>query len=199
MLLIDVIIWKVFFCEKLYCFVDGGGMYFEVFLLGGKYWWFKYCFVGKEKCLVLGVYFDVLFVVVWEKWDEVRKIFVGGVDFGEVKKVEKWVVFFVVINLFEVVVLGWMEECKFYVILGLWGKIKVWFVKDVFFWLGKCLIVEIDVFEVLIVFKCIDSWGVWFIVYKVCSEISWVFCYGIKEGYCKVDVVCDLIDVILLV
>jgi hypothetical protein len=34
--------------EKTYRLTDGGGMYLEVSLAGGKYWRMKYGFVGRE-------------------------------------------------------------------------------------------------------------------------------------------------------
>lgn len=51
----------------------------------------KYWFVGKEKKFLFGIYFDILFVEVCIKCDEVRKILVNDKDFGEVKKVELFV------------------------------------------------------------------------------------------------------------
>ena len=38
---------------------DGGGLYLEVAPSGGKWWWLKYRFDGKEKRLSLEVYPDV--------------------------------------------------------------------------------------------------------------------------------------------
>jgi hypothetical protein len=45
--------------EKTYRLTDGSGMYLEVSHSGGKYWWLKYRFAGKEKRLALGVYPEV--------------------------------------------------------------------------------------------------------------------------------------------
>jgi len=42
--------------NKPYKMSDGGGLYLEVSISGGKYWRLKYRFDGKEKRLAIGVY-----------------------------------------------------------------------------------------------------------------------------------------------
>lgn len=194
--LTDVTIRKASPREKPYRLADGGGMYLEVSPSGGKYWRFKYRFAGKEKRLALGVYPDVPLAAAREKRDEARKTLAGGVDPGEAKKAAKRATLLAATNSFEAVALGWMDERKPYVTSGSWEKTKARFVKDVFPWLGKRPIAEIDAPEVLTILKRIDSRGARFTAHKVRSEISRVFRYGIKEGYCKVDAARDLTDAI---
>ncbi len=99
-------------------------------------------------------------------------------------------------NSFEMVALGWMSERKSYVEIGQYEKTLARFKKDVFPWLGRLPIAEIDAPEVLAVLKRIDSRGARFTAHRVRSEISRTFRYGIKEGYCKNDPARDLIDAI---
>lgn len=42
--------------EKEYKLTDGGGLYLLIKPNGAKYWRFKYCVLGKEKKLSIGVY-----------------------------------------------------------------------------------------------------------------------------------------------
>ncbi len=67
---------------------------------------------------------------------------------------------------------------------------------DVFPWLGKRPIAEIDAPEILVVLKRVDGRGARFTAHRIRSEISRVFRYGIKEGHCKADPARDLVDAI---
>ena len=67
---------------------------------------------------------------------------------------------------------------------------------DVFPWLGKRPVIEIDAPEVLDVLKRIDGRGVRYCAHMVRAEISIVFRYGIRQGVCKFDPAQALIGVI---
>lgn len=67
---------------------------------------------------------------------------------------------------------------------------------DVFPWLGKRPIAEIDAPEILVVLKRVDGRGARITAHRIRSEISRVFRYGIKEGHCKADPARDLVDAI---
>jgi len=69
-------------------------------------------------------------------------------------------------------------------------------VNDVFPWLGKRPISEIDAPEILIVMRRIDSRGARFTAHRVRSEISRVFRYAIATGRAKADPARDLIGAI---
>jgi len=58
---------------------------------------------------------------------------------------------------------------------------------DVFPWLGKRPITEIDAPEILDVLKRIDNRGARYCAHKVRAEISMVFRYGVRQGVCKLD------------
>ncbi|MDF3081501.1 tyrosine-type recombinase/integrase [Burkholderia sola] len=194
--LTDVAIRKAVPRDKPYRLADGGGMYLEVSPAGGKYWRLKYRFAGKEKRLALGVYPDVPLAAARAKREDARKRLAAGIDPGEAKKADKRAARLAATNSFEMVALGWMDERKSYVEIGQYEKTLARFKKDVFPWLGKRPIAEIDAPEVLAVLKRIDSRGARFTAHRVRSEISRAFRYGIKEGYCKNDPARDLIDAV---
>ncbi|WP_369050630.1 tyrosine-type recombinase/integrase [Burkholderia gladioli] len=194
--LTDVAIRKAVPRDKPYRLADGGGMYLEVSPAGGKYWRLKYRFAGKEKRLALGVYPDVPLTAARAKREDARKRLAAGIDPGEAKKADKRAARLAATNSFEMVALGWMDERKSYVEIGQYEKTLARFKKDVFPWLGKRPIAEIDAPEVLAVLKRIDSRGARFTAHRVRSEISRAFRYGIKEGYCKNDPARDLIDAV---
>ncbi|SEB94694.1 tyrosine-type recombinase/integrase [Paraburkholderia caballeronis] len=194
--LTDVAIRKAAPRDKTYRLADGGGMYLEVSPAGGKYWRLKYRFAGKEKRLALGVYPDVPLAAARARRDEARRKLAAGIDPGEAKKAEKRAVRLAATNSFEMVALGWMAERKTYVEIGQYEKTLARFKKDVFPWIGKRSIAEIDAPEILAVLKRIDSRGARFTAHRVRSEVSRVFRYAIKEGYCKTDPARDLVDAI---
>ncbi|OJB36088.1 integrase [Burkholderia ubonensis] len=183
--------------EKPMRMFDGGGLYLEVAPSGGKWWRLKYRFAGKEKRISLGVYPDVSLAVARKKRDEARERLAAGIDPGEAKKADKRAARLAAANSFEAVARGWMDERKTVVEIGQYEKTLARFNNDVFPWLGKRPIAEIDAPEILAVLKRIDSRGARFTAHRVRSEISRVFRFAIKEGHCKADPARDLVDAIL--
>lgn len=175
---------------------DGGRMYLQLDRSGAKYWRMNYRFAGKDKTLALGVYPDVSLAVARKKRDEAREQLANGVDPSEAKKAGKRAVRLAAANSFEVVAHGWMDERKTYVEIGQYEKTLARFNADVFPWLGKRPIAEVDAPEILAVLKRIDGRGARFTAHRVRSEISRVFRYAIKEGHCKHDPARDLVDAI---
>nr|WP_217443953.1 integrase arm-type DNA-binding domain-containing protein [Burkholderia cepacia] len=175
---------------------DGGGLYLEIAPSGGKWWRLKYRFGGKEKRYSLGVYPEVTLATARKKRDEAREKLAAGIDPGEAKKAEKRASLLAAANSFEVVARGWMDERKTTVEPAQHAKTLARMENDVFPWLGKRPIAEIDAPEILVVLKRVDGRGARFTAHRIRSEISRVFRYGIKEGHCKADPARDLVDAI---
>jgi len=182
--------------EKPYRLTDGEGMYLEVSTAGGKYWRLKYRFGGKEKRLALGTYPKVTLAAARKRRDEARERLVAGIDPSEAKKVEKRTALLNAENSFEAVARDWLEERKSVVEPAQHVKTLARMENDVFPWLGKRPITQIDAPEILAVLKRIDSRGARFTAHRVRSEISRVFRYAIKEGRAKGDPAKDLIGAI---
>ncbi len=175
---------------------DGGGLYLEIAPSGGKWWRLKYRFGGKEKRYSLGVYPEVTLATARKKRDEAREKLAAGIDPGEAKKAEKRASLLAAANSFEVVARGWMDARKTTVEPAQHAKTLARMENDVFPWLGKRPIAEIDAPEILVVLKRVDGRGARFTAHRIRSEISRVFRYGIKEGHCKADPARDLVDAI---
>jgi integrase len=175
---------------------DGGRMYLQLDKSGAKYWRMNYRFASKDKTLALGVYPDVSLAAARKKRDQAREKLAAGIDPGVAKKAEKRAARIAAANSFETVANGWMEERKTVVEMAQHTKTLARFKSDVFPWLGKRPISEIDAPEILAVLKRIDGRGARFTAHRVRSEISRVFRYGIKEGFCKTDPARDLIGAI---
>ncbi|ABN90776.1 phage integrase [Burkholderia pseudomallei] len=181
---------------KPYKLTDGGGMYLLVQPNGAKYWRMAYRLHGKQKLLAIGVYPAVGLATARERRDDARKKVAAGIDPSAAKRVEKRVARLAASNTFEAVAHGWMNERKTVVEIGQYEKTLARFDSDVFPWLGKRPIAEVDAPEILTALKRIDSRGARYTAHRVRSEISRVFRYGIKEGYCKADPARDLVDAI---
>ncbi|WP_321819578.1 MULTISPECIES: tyrosine-type recombinase/integrase [unclassified Burkholderia] len=175
---------------------DGGGLYLEISPAGGKWWRLKYRFGGREKRISLGVYPDVSLQTARKRRAEARERLAVGTDPGEVKKADKRAAKLAASNSFEAVALAWMEERRASVEPAQYEKTLARFRNDVFPWIGKRPIAEIDAPEVLTLLKRIDSRGARYTAHRVRAELSQAFRYGIKEGYCKADPARDLLGAI---
>lgn len=182
--------------EKPQKLFDGGGLFLLITAAGQRYWRLKYRIAGKEKLLALGVYPDVSLAVARKKRDEAREKLAAGIDPGEAKKADKRAVRIAAANSFESVALAWMEERRPYVEPAQYDKTLARFKNDAFPWLGKRPISEIQAPEILEVLKRVDSRGARFTAHRLRGEISRVFRYGIKEGFCKSDPARDLVGAI---
>ncbi|HEY3862532.1 MAG TPA: integrase arm-type DNA-binding domain-containing protein [Verrucomicrobiae bacterium] len=98
--------------EKPYKLSDGHGLYLLVKPNGGKYWRFKYFYLGREKLLALGAYPEVSLEEAREKRLNARKAVAGGADPGKQRKDEKRRKAYNAENTFEVVAKEWFETNK---------------------------------------------------------------------------------------
>ena len=75
--------------ESEYKLFDGGGLYLLVTPSGGRLWYLKYRFEGKEKKLAIGPYPEVSLEDARLRKAEARKQIVIGIDPGAVRKAQK--------------------------------------------------------------------------------------------------------------
>lgn len=181
--------------EKPYKLADSGGLYLLI-NQAGKYWRWDYRHLGKRKTLALGVYPDTSLSQARERHQAARKVLAEGIDPSEQKKADKRGAQLAAANSFEAVARAWLDKYKQDVTESTHGHAKSRMEREVFPWLGKRLIAEIDAPEILTVLKRMDARGVRFSAHKSRSEISRVFRYGITEGFCKSDPARDLVGAI---
>src|ERR1700743_3396541 len=74
---------------KAYKLADGGGLFLWVQPSGGKWWRYKYRFLGKERLLGLGTYPDVSLAMAREGHAQARKSLAGGIDPSAAKQQAK--------------------------------------------------------------------------------------------------------------
>lgn len=176
---------------------DGGtGLYLQINPDGKKYWRWNYRHLGKQKTLAYGVYPDVSLGKARERHRAARALLADGIDPMQARKETKRLARIAAANSFEAVARAWMKEHGPSVSASTHAHTVAWMEKDVFPWLGKRPIAEIDAPEILAVLKRIDQRGARHTAHKVRSKIGMVFRYGIKEGFCRSDPARDLIGAI---
>lgn len=175
---------------------DGGGLYLLVTPSGGKWWRLKFRSGGKEKLLSLGTYPEIGLKDAREKRETTRKLIANGVDPSEKRKSMKREAIITGANTFEAVASEWMDGRKTQVSLGQHEKTLARMKSDVFPWMGRRPISEIDAPEILVVLRRVDSRGARYTAHRLRSQISQVFRFAIATGRAKGDPAKDLIGAI---
>lgn len=181
---------------KPYKMTDGLGLYLEVMPSGAKYWRLKYRIGGREKRLALGVYPEVRPPEARNKAREARDLIRAGTDPSAKKKADRVAAVVAGANTFEVVAREWLEGRKSHIEPAQHVKTLARLDNDVFPWIGKRAISDIDAPEVLSVLRRIDGRGARYTAHRVRSEISRVFRYAIATGRARSDPAQSLIGAI---
>ncbi|MCX7167865.1 MAG: integrase arm-type DNA-binding domain-containing protein [Rhodocyclales bacterium] len=171
---------------------DGGGLYLELAISGGKLWRFKYRFDGKEKRQALGSYPDTSLAKAREKRDEARRLLADGIDPSEHRKAHKATRAEVAGNTFEAIGREWYSKE-----LPLWAptqavKVKGIFEKNLYPWLGSRPITEIKASEFLATLRRMENRGAMETARRALQYSGQVFRYAIATGRAERDITPDL-------
>lgn len=183
---------------------DGDGLYLLVKPDGAKWWRFDYSFAGKRKTLSLGVYPDTSLALARSKADEARGLVAAGTDPSDVRKAEK--VRQTIqreadkreedglppVDSFEEVAREWFEKHA-----ANWSethssKIIRRLEVDVFPWIGRRTIGDIEPPELLGVMRRIESRGALETAHRALANCGQVFRYAVATGKAKRDPSSDL-------
>ncbi|MDN7458177.1 tyrosine-type recombinase/integrase [Burkholderia cenocepacia] len=175
--------------QKLF---DAGGLFLLVTPAGQRYWRFKYRIAGKEKLLALGVYPDVSLQAARKKRDDAREKLASGIDPGEAKKADKRAARLAAATSFEAVTREWFNKHSSGWAKGHSSKIIARFENDVFPWLGKRPISEIQPAEVFDVIRRIEGRGTLDTAHRAKQNCGQVFRYAVATGRATRDVTADL-------
>ncbi|CAJ9625864.1 DUF4102 domain-containing protein [Burkholderia pseudomallei] len=175
--------------QKLF---DGGGLFLLVTPAGQRYWRFKYRIAGKEKLLALGVYPDVSLQAARRKRDDAREKLATGIDPGEAKKADKRAARLAAATSFEAVTREWFNKHSPGWAKSHSSKIIARFENDVFPWLGKRPISEIQPAEVFDVIRRIEARGTLDTAHRAKQNCGQVFRYAVATGRATRDVTADL-------
>lgn len=178
--------------DKPYRLFDSGGLYIEVTPAGAKYWRLKYRFAGKEKRLALGVWPETSADEARKARDEARKLLRAGVDPGEHKKAQKRARRVAAANSFETVAREWIARQK-----STWNDRTTKITtdrleKNVFPWIGRRPVGEIEPAELLEVLRRVEARGAVETAHRILSTLGRVFRYAVATSRAARDPAADL-------
>jgi integrase len=205
--LTDVAIRKAKPADKPVKMSDGDGMYLEVQPSGARYWRLKYRINGVEKRLSLGVYPEVSLAEARKLREDARRLIAAGTDPSDIRKADKVAqaekaeasrladAGLPGPGTFEFVAREWLKtvhEAK--VSAGHAARTRVRFEQDVFPWLGRRPIAQIEAPQLLECLRRIEGRGAIETAHRAKDACGQVFRFAIASGLCKRDVAADLKD-----
>lgn len=171
---------------------DGGGLYLEVTEAGGRYWRMKYRFGGKEKRLAFGVYPTVGLKEARELREAAKQALARGEDPGALKKAARASVETAAANTVQAVGLDWLAIQKD-------GWSDTHYVreernlrKDVFPYLGRRPIRDIDPPELLKVIRKVEERGALDVAHRVLLTARGVWQHAVANGHAERDITQDI-------
>jgi integrase len=177
--------------EKFYKLTDSEGLYLHVTEKGSKLWRFRYRYGGKHKLLALGKYPEISLYDARQRRDEARKQLANGIDPGAIRKAQKQAKTEET-ETFEIVAREWHGKFK-----DSWSKSHAHVTitrleRDIFPWMGKRPISEIEPPEVLAVLQRIESRGAAETARRMKIVCGQAFRYAVATGRAKRDPTPDL-------
>jgi len=175
--------------SKAYRLWDEKSLYLEVSPKGNKWWRFKYRFEGKEKRISLGVYPDVGLKDARNKRDqEIRLLRVSKVDPSAQRKAVSQSVVEKQANSFETITREWYNKHIAHQMAETHRqKILRNFERDVFPWIGKKPIADIEAPLILEVLNRVEKRGAFETAHRTLNNCSRVFSYAIATARAKYD------------
>jgi hypothetical protein len=187
---------------------DGDGLYLRLFVKGGSHGWrLDYSIHGARKTISLGTYPDTTLALARKKADEARRLVSQGIDPSTARKeakathaatreADKLAAAGVPpIGSFEQVAREWLaivHQDKVSTIHS--DRTQVRFEKDVFPWIGRRPIGDIEAPELLDVLRRIEARGAIETAHRAKDAAGQVFRYGIATGRCTRNPAADLRD-----
>lgn len=191
MALTDTFVRQVKPTDKPAKHTDGNGMYLLV-NTAGKYWRFDYRHAGKRRTLAMGVYPDVSLAKARERLKVARERLADGIDPSEAKRTERAETIAATANTVEAVGLAWYDLKK-----DSWSKTHCVrelrnLHKDLFPYLGKRPIGEIEPPELLAVIRKIEARGSLDVAKRVLITARGIWQHAIAEGHATREITQDI-------
>lgn len=174
--------------EKAYKRFDGKGLYLEVTPQGGKFWRLKYLYLGKEKRMSLGAYPLVTLAEAREKCLEAKKLLDKDIDPSAAKQERRREIIRNAANSFEAIALEWHEKQKERWSEEHGARVLHRLQADVFPFIPKKPVNELEVPELLEVLRKIEQRGALELLRRTRQICGEVFRYAIQTGRCKEDI-----------
>ena len=170
---------------------DGAGLYLLV-TASGKYWRLDYRHAGKRRTMALGVYPKVTHAKARKRREEARELLADGVDPAEEKRARKAADAAAVDSIVEAVGLDWLATHR-----SAWSQAHFTreernLKKDVFPYLGKRRIGDIEPPELLQVIRKVEARGALDVAHRVLITARGVWQHAVAHGHATRDVTQDI-------
>lgn len=159
---------------------------------GGRYWRFRYRWLGKEQMLSLGTYPDVSLEKARRKRDELRELLADGINPSAHRQQMKAASAELAANTFEAIARAWLAKNAANWVPAHADRIRRRLEVNVFPWLGKRPIAEIKPPEVLRVLQRMETRGAIEMAHRAMSECSQIFRFAIASHKAESDPTRDL-------
>ncbi|EWS53069.1 integrase arm-type DNA-binding domain-containing protein [Methylibium sp. T29] len=193
--------------DKPHALNDGGGLSLLLQPTGAAWWRLRYWLSGRENRLSLGVYPDVSLADARTRRDQARKLIAAGVDPSEARKADKVERIARVEaqalaaaglpgpGTFEHVAREWLTTVhQVKVSAGHAERTRIRLEQDVFPWLGRRPIAELEAPELLTCLRRVEARGAIETSHRIKDSCGQVFRYGIAIGACTRNPAGDLKD-----
>jgi integrase len=187
---------------------DGDGLYLLLFVKGGSHGWrLDYSVKGARKTLSLGTYPDTTLALARRKANDARKLVSDGIDPSDVRKAAKAEnerereaernadAGLPPAGSFEAVAREWLATVhSIKVSAGHADRTRIRLEQDVFPWLGRRPLAEIEPPELLTCLRRVEARGAIETAHRVKYACGQVFSFGVATGHCKRNSATDLRD-----
>lgn len=186
---------------------DGAGLSVEARPNGSGWWRFRYWIGGKEKMISLGTYPETSLAQARLKRDDARKKVQAGIDPSEERKAEKVVQQAAAKAVaredaglppegsFEAVAREWLSNIHAATVsAGHHDRTRIRLEQDIFPWLGRRPIADIDAPELLTALRRVEARGAIETAHRIKDSCGQVFRYGVATGACARNPAADLRD-----
>lgn len=162
-------------------YTDGGGLYLLV-MKSGKYWRYDFTYQGKRQTLAIGVYPDISLKLARNKHQEARGLLASGINPSEHKKAAIAEQIAKSKNSFEIIGREWHKIHFKQSTEGHKKQILTRLEADLFPYIGKKPITEIEAPEILKCLRRIENRGAISTAHRVKTDAARIFHYAIATG-----------------
>lgn len=173
-------------------YTDGGGLYLHILKSGTKCWRYNYSYLGKQKTLSLGVYPDFSLKETRERHEAARALLARGIDPNEHKQNQQTEKQLLASNSFEAIAREWFQVFLSKKSDSYYTRVTAYLEKDIFPYIGKSPIGEIEPPDINKVIQRIAGRGAVDAAHRAKQSIGQVFRYAVVNGFAARDVTADL-------
>jgi len=176
--------------DRPYKMYDSNGLYILIEPSGAKYWRVRYRVAGKERLLSAGLYPEVSLREARDVRDKIRQQVRDGIDPAEKRKALQRKL--TGADSFETIAREWHKRQSKVWKEGHTTRVMRLLERDLFPWLGKRPLSEIEPPELLAALRRIESRGAVETAHRALQVCSGIFRYGVATGFASRDSAADL-------